>query len=174
MANPTPSGDTPDFPPADPPCEMSRKLDMSNTTWEDDIKNFFSTYFAAQRMWPIGYILGSPYSPLRAELEMPSKNWRDAFKDLLALENGREIIREDIRKAEDDHSARERFDLASFAIAECNHVLDENSKLEARFRARHEETIKHKDHRIAQFITENILPNVKSVNEGRIAYAVLR
>ena len=126
----------------------------------------------ARYIWPIGYILGSPYSPLRAELEMPSKNWRDAFEDLLALENGSDMIREDIRKAEDDHSAQRRFNLASFAIAKCNHDLNEDQKLEAEYRASREEAVKHKDHRIAQSITDDLLPYVKSVSEGRIAYAV--
>ncbi|KAI4267858.1 MAG: hypothetical protein LQ337_008152 [Flavoplaca oasis] len=140
-------------------------------TWEDGVKNFFSTYFAARRMWPIAYILGSPYSPLRAELEMPPKNWRDAFEDLLALENGRDMIREDIRKAEDDFTARKRVDVASFAIAKCNRDLIENEKLEARYRARREEAVKHKDHRIAQSITDDLLPYVKSMSERRIAYA---
>ncbi|KAL8881340.1 MAG: hypothetical protein Q9192_007817 [Flavoplaca navasiana] len=172
MASPTPSGETPDFPSASPPCETGSKLDLSNMTWEDGVENFFSTYFAARRMWPVGYILGSRYSPLRAELEMPSKNWRDAFEDLLALENGRDMIREDIRKAEDDHSARKRFDFASFAIAKCNHDLSEAQKLEAEYRATREEAVKHKDHRIAQSITDDVLPYVKSVGEGRIAYAV--
>ncbi len=171
MASPTPSGETPDFPSASRPCETGKKLDMSNMTWNDGVNNFFLTYFATRRMWPIGYILGSPYSPLRAELEMPSKNWRDAFEDLLALENGRDMIREDIRKAEDDHSAQRRFNFASFAIAKCNHDLNEDQKLEAEYRASREEAVKHKDRRIAQSITDNLLPYVKSVSEGRIAYA---
>ncbi|KAL9635661.1 MAG: hypothetical protein Q9204_002550 [Flavoplaca sp. TL-2023a] len=166
MASPTPSGETADFLSAAPPCETGRKLNISNMIWEDGVKNFFSTYFATRRMWPIGYILGSPYSPLRAELEMPSKNWRDASEDLLALENGRDMIREDIRKAEDGHSGQRRFNLASFAIAKCNHDLIEDQKLEAD----REEAVKHKDHRIAQSITYD-LPYVKSVSEGRIAYA---
>ncbi|KAL8834632.1 MAG: hypothetical protein Q9176_007381 [Flavoplaca citrina] len=129
-------------------------------TWDEGVKNFFSTYFATRRMWPIGYILGSPYSPLRAELEMPSKNWRDAFEDLLALENGRDMIREDIRKAEDDHGARRVFNFASFAIAKCNHDLNENQKLEAEYRATREEAVKHNDHRIPQSITDDLLPYV--------------
>ncbi|KAL8885512.1 MAG: hypothetical protein Q9215_006641 [Flavoplaca cf. flavocitrina] len=140
-------------------------------TWDEGVKNFFSTYFATRRMWPIGYILGSPYSPLRAELEMPSKNWRDAFEDLLALENGRDMIREDIRKAEDDHGARRVFNFASFAIAKCNHDLNENQKLEAEYRATREEAVKHNDHRIPQSITDDLLPYVKSVSERRIAFA---
>ena len=45
------------------------------------------------RMWPIGYILQSSYSPFRLELDMPVyKCWRDAFEDLLALESGGEMI----------------------------------------------------------------------------------
>lgn len=39
-------------------------------------------------MGPLGYILHSQYSPFRLETEYPSRNWRDAFEDLLALDLG--------------------------------------------------------------------------------------
>lgn len=51
-------------------------------------------------MWPIGYILGGPYSPLYVEQEMPTKNWRDAFEDLLALDSGGQMIDLDVRDQE--------------------------------------------------------------------------
>lgn len=43
-------------------------------------------------MWPLGYILGSDYSPLYLELQYPNINWRDSFEDLLALESGKKMI----------------------------------------------------------------------------------
>lgn len=32
-------------------------------------------------MWPLGYILSSPYSPFYLEKQMPDREWRDAFED---------------------------------------------------------------------------------------------
>ena len=43
-------------------------------------------------MWPLGYILGSQYSPLYLEQQIPNLNWRDRFEDLLALESGKKMI----------------------------------------------------------------------------------
>ncbi|KAI4210595.1 MAG: hypothetical protein LQ351_006573 [Letrouitia transgressa] len=39
------------------------------------------------KYWPIGYILGSSYSPLSLEEQFPEHKWRDAFEDLLAIES---------------------------------------------------------------------------------------
>ena len=51
-----------------------------------------ATYFASPRMWPLGYILGSTYSPLNLEQQLPNFNWRDRFEDLLAFESGKQMI----------------------------------------------------------------------------------
>lgn len=171
MATPQPPEETPVFPSAGPGCDTCKKPDMSNMTWEDGAKNFFSTYFATPRMWPIGYILGSPYSPLRAEVEMPSKNWRNAFEDLLALKSGRGMIPEKDRKAEDEHTARKRFELASFSISECNHLLDYNKKLEASYLESRQWAVEHKEQHVVQTITNDLLPWIKSKNQRLIANA---
>ena len=60
----------------------------NNLSWSDSVKFQMATYFASPRMWPLGYILGSPYSPLYLEQQFPDLNWRDRFEDLLALESG--------------------------------------------------------------------------------------
>lgn len=53
------------------------------------------------RMWPIGYICQSSYSPFRLEVDMPDhKSWRDAFEDLLALESGGQMISSKSRQKE--------------------------------------------------------------------------
>lgn len=51
-------------------------------------------------MWPLGYILESSYSPLLLEREMPGIMWRDAFEDLLALENGHGLVPNKTRRDE--------------------------------------------------------------------------
>ena len=52
------------------------------------------------RMWPVDYILKSPYSPLHIERQLPKRQWRDAFEDLLALESNGEMISLESRKQE--------------------------------------------------------------------------
>lgn len=51
-------------------------------------------------MWPIGYAVLSPYSPLSIERQLPDRNWRDAFEDLLALDSGGQMINLAERKKE--------------------------------------------------------------------------
>ncbi|KAL9131467.1 MAG: hypothetical protein Q9217_000615 [Psora testacea] len=51
-------------------------------------------------MWPIGYLIASPYSPLQLESDVGGFNWRDRFEDLIALENGGEMISMESRRRE--------------------------------------------------------------------------
>lgn len=122
----------PTYPSFGPPCDHCNRPDTSNMTWKDGGKYFFSTYFASPRMGPVGYILDSPYSPFRVEREIPSRNWRDAFEDLLALDTGGNTISHAHRKAEDTYAASERYDLASGYIAMINTFMRENQKLDSR------------------------------------------
>lgn len=80
-------------------CESCKRPDASNMTWQDGVKHFFSNFLASPRMGPIGYILNSPYSPLRLERQIPYKDWRDPFEDLLAIDAGRGMISKEDRKA---------------------------------------------------------------------------
>ncbi|KAL8668716.1 MAG: hypothetical protein Q9168_006663 [Polycauliona sp. 1 TL-2023] len=171
MATPTQSEATPDFPSAGPPCETCKQPDMSNMSWDDGTKNFFSLLFAAPRMWPIGYIMNDSYSPLRVERDMPAKNWRDAFEDLLALENGREMISPQKRKAEDEFVARWRFEHASFSIQQCNHNLHENKKWEESVRVARQRAVKYKDHDVVETTTNDLLPWIQSQNDYQITRA---
>lgn len=73
----------------------------SNLSWQQSLKHHLDMYLTSPRMWPIGYIVQSPYSPLRLEIEMPSHgSWRDAFEDLLALESGGRMISLESRNKE--------------------------------------------------------------------------
>ncbi|KAL8879672.1 MAG: hypothetical protein Q9192_008185 [Flavoplaca navasiana] len=84
-------------------------------------------------MGPLGYILGSAYSPLAVEKDMPGPNWRDAFEDLLALDTGGNMIPDALRKAEDAFVAKERYDYTSDNISMCNTLLREWEKIDNRF-----------------------------------------
>ena len=73
----------------------------SNLSWKQSLKHHLDTFLLSPRMWPIGFIIQSPYSPLQLEMEMPDRNtWRDAFEDLLALESGGQMISLESRKKE--------------------------------------------------------------------------
>lgn len=65
----------------------------SNLSWKQSLNQHLDKYMKSPRMWPIGYILQSSYSPFRLEIDMPDHQcWRDAFEDLLALESGGQMI----------------------------------------------------------------------------------
>lgn len=55
---------------------------------------FFGDPFQAR--WPLGYLIFSPYSPLRLEqherLREHGSRWRDAFEDLLAVQAGQGLL----------------------------------------------------------------------------------
>ncbi|KAL8854163.1 MAG: hypothetical protein Q9221_001085 [Calogaya cf. arnoldii] len=171
MADPLRCEEEPNLPSAGPICDTCKKPDMSNMTWEDGAKNFFSTYFAAPRMWPIGYILGSPYSPFSVERDIESKNWRNAFEDLLALESGRGMIPEQDRKAEHEHAVRTLFESASYFITRCNRSLDDNKRREAETRLRLQQAEDHKEKHVVEAITDYLLPWIESDNQRHIANA---
>ncbi|KAL8872302.1 MAG: hypothetical protein Q9174_002050 [Haloplaca sp. 1 TL-2023] len=83
-------------------------------------------------MGPIGYILGSPYSPLRVEREIPSQHWRDAFEDLLALETTGEMISEEYRKLEHNFTQRKRYDAASDVMQKTSTLRSGSRELDGR------------------------------------------
>ncbi|KAL8693624.1 MAG: hypothetical protein Q9218_001582 [Villophora microphyllina] len=103
-------------------------------------------------MWPIGYILDSPYSPLRLERdsESPNVHWRDAFEDLLALQSGRPMVREASRKAENLFAARRRFEDTSYFIAMTNTQLHNGNIIRERYKKLYQEAMQRKDDQNAE------------------------
>ncbi|KAL9024585.1 MAG: hypothetical protein Q9196_006409 [Gyalolechia fulgens] len=163
--------DSTEYPSFGSTCDACGRPDMSNMTWDDGVKHFFSTILSAPRMWPLGFILDSPYSPLRLEQDVPALNWRDAFEDLLALEAGRPMIPEENRKAEDLFAAGNRFKMASWGISAINYLMQDREKLQAMFQEAHRAALKHKDKRKAESISENQLGSLKSDQERHAAHA---
>ena len=120
-----------EYPSFGPACESCKRPDVSNMKWQDGVKNFFSIYFASPRMGPIGYILGSPYSPFRLERQIPYKNWRDRFEDLLAIDAGRGMISEEDRKVELAARMKNRYESTSESIEMLNGMVRDNLKFES-------------------------------------------
>ena len=160
-----------EYPSFGPTCGTCHRPDPSNMTWQDGIKNFFSTFFATPRMWPVGYILGSPYSPLRLEREIPSRNWRDAFEDLLALENGRQMIAPESRKAEDQYASKDRFELASRAIAISNSSLQELAKLKVQTLKDRQTAERERETHIVKWCDDHLLPSMQAEHDELTASA---
>lgn len=74
-------------------CTPASWAESSSLSWRKSLQHHLATYLSSPRIWPIGYIVQSPYSPLRLEMDMPQGIcWRDAFEDLLALETGSQMI----------------------------------------------------------------------------------
>ena len=76
---------------------IGASLAPDNPTYGIAVKQGVSAFLMSPRMWPFGYILESSYSPLLVEEGLPGTHWRKAFEDLLALENGRDVMNEDNR-----------------------------------------------------------------------------
>ena len=79
-------------------------------------------------MWPIGYLVGSPFSPLQLEHEIPDRNWRDAFEDLIALETCGQMISRESREKEAEAAVRLARQEVHAAITRSNEVLARDSK----------------------------------------------
>ena len=103
--------------------------DKNNLSWTQSLDYHLNRYFKSPRMWPIGYILGSPYSPFRLEIDMPNhKSWRDAFEDLLALESGGQMISLESRKKEAECAKRIWHDGISRHVSLVNDQLKSDAK----------------------------------------------
>ncbi|KAL9578493.1 MAG: hypothetical protein Q9212_005680 [Teloschistes hypoglaucus] len=129
-----------------------------------------STSMASPRMWPIGYIIDSPYSPLHLEGGMRF-NWRDSFEDLLAIEAGGSMIASENRKAEDTFSAYRWYLDSSWIITQTNHVVRENNQeIFPALKRDHEAALKRQDYRMAEEI-EDVRCRFKSNEVDLIANA---
>ncbi|KAG7006234.1 hypothetical protein G7Y79_00015g038240 [Physcia stellaris] len=134
-------------------------------TWVDGFKHLFSTYCVTPRMWPVGYIIASPYSPLRVERDMPSRNWRDAFEDLLAHDATGALIPGKVRKAQDEYAAKTRFEAAKRAIAVSNHNLKSTLELVKLTQEARQRSLRAGDYQTVQNCDNILIPNFKARGE---------
>ena len=111
-------------------CDKCKKsvLDASQSESTDDVsfssrmQQALKDWLLSPNMWPVGYVFASPYSPFRVEQELPNRNWRDAFEDLLALESGNNIISHESRQQEAVIAAKVRWDRANYFIEKMNQL----------------------------------------------------
>lgn len=158
-------GDAQDFPSFGTACHTCGRPDTSNMTWVDGFKHLFSTFCVTPRMWPVGYIIGSPYSPLRVERDIPSRNWRDAFEDLLAHDATGALIPGQVRKAQDEYAAKTRFEAAKRAIAVSNHNLKSTLELLKLTQEARQRSLRAGDYQTVQNFDNILIPNFKARGE---------
>lgn len=100
----------------------------ADVSYHDRIQQAMKDWLLSPQMWPIGYIVGSPYSPFRVEQELPQRDWRNAFEDLLALESGGEMISEKSREEEKVVAASIGWERASDCIQKLNKLNTRDSQ----------------------------------------------
>ena len=99
-----------------------------NVRLAEGVQQGVRAWLLSPRMWPVGYILGSPYSPFRMEQELPKREWRNAFEDLVALESGSEMISQESREQEKIVAASIGWERASDCIQKLNRLNTRDSK----------------------------------------------
>lgn len=127
-------------------------------------------YFAGPRMWPLGYILGSPYSPLHLERQIPNLNWRDRFEDLLALESGEKMISAVSRQKEAATASRIRNETAHEDMSEINQTLQRNQDYIVILQKLREIAVRKKNTAVVSIIDNEALPGQKQSSELAIAH----
>ena len=108
-------------------CDKCKKsvLDPSQNNTEsiavtERVQQAVKDWLLTPQIWPVGYLMASPYSPLHVEQQLPGRDWRNAFEDLLALESGNDMISHESRKQEKATAARLSWESANDSIEKMN------------------------------------------------------
>lgn len=128
MASPSGPGQPSGPDPGSVRCDNCKKSILGssqgtdNATFTERLRKIKTEWCLSPRMWPIGYIIESPYSPFWIEQLLPARDWRNAFEDLLALASGGEMISPESRKKEKAVGANLTWDRASKCIEKLNNL----------------------------------------------------
>ncbi|CAD6579449.1 MAG: hypothetical protein ASARMPREDX12_009172 [Alectoria sarmentosa] len=120
------------------------------------------------RMWPVDYILHSPYSPFHLERQLPKRQWRDAFEDLLALESTREMMSLDSRKLETELAVRILYGKCSTIIYGNNKFLSDIARERKRLLRSRQKAMLEGDTREISWIDDERLPTLGSVADAKV------
>ena len=143
-------------------CKTCGQPNPSDLPLQDRLIRLIKTYFTSPRMWPVGYILESSYSPFFLERDISAVNWRDAFEDLLALESGRPMISESWRKTENEFAARCRFELTSHNISVLNENMRAIEELRKNMKEAHRVSVELNLTQDTKVISSRLLPLVEA------------
>lgn len=144
-----------------------------NISLEDRIRQIRVEWRLSPRMWPVGYLIESPYSPFRVEQELPKHNWRNAFEDLLVLESGGEMISDESREQEKAVAAKINWERASHCIETLNklNARDAPSYTLAQTALKSAKSLgPHKDLAIISWLEEKI-KSAREMAQRRVAIA---
>lgn len=120
-------------------------------------------------MWPLGYILGSEYSPLLLEQQCPTLNWRDRFEDLLALESGKKMISAVSRQNEAVTASRIRNESVHDDISHVNFKLQRIQDYNVLLQKLREISVRRKDLNLVSEIDDIAIPHQNKISEIAIA-----
>ena len=122
MASPSGTGQPTRSDPGSVLCDKCKKSvlepsqNAENIPLRDRIRQIRGEWRLSPNLWPMGYLIESPYSPFHVEQELPNRNWRNAFEDLLAIESGGEMISAESREQERAVAAKINWERASHCI----------------------------------------------------------
>lgn len=120
------------------------------------------------RMWPVDYILQNPYSPLHLERQLPKRQWRDAFEDLLALESTGEMMSLESRKLETELAVRILYEKGSNLIFGNNKFLSDLARERKRLLRSRQKAMLEGDTREVSWIDDERLPMLSSVADAKV------
>ena len=122
MASPSDTGQPTRSDPGSVLCDKCKKsvLEPSqsaeNIPLDDRIRQIGGEWRLSPKLWPMGYLIESPYSPFHVEQELPNRNWRNAFEDLLAIQSGGQMVSAESREQERAIATKISWERASHCI----------------------------------------------------------
>ena len=119
-------------------------------------------------MWPIGYLVVSPYSPFHLERQMPDRNWRDPFEDLIALESGGQMVSTESRKKEAEVAARLHYEHIYRKVSMINEQLHWDAKYMSLVQRERAFAARHNESEIISWIDNEAVPEQKAKTEETI------
>ncbi|CAF9931261.1 MAG: hypothetical protein ALECFALPRED_004967 [Alectoria fallacina] len=120
------------------------------------------------RMWPVDYILQNLYSPLHLERQLPKRQWRDAFEDLLALESTGEMISLESRKLETELAVKILYGKGSYLIYSNNKILGDLARERKRILRSRQKAMLEGDTRELSWIDDERLPMLSSLADATV------
>lgn len=138
------------------PVLQQSDQDTSKFRLREKVGQLLTEWSLSPRMWPVGYLIASSYSPLRLEQEFPKRNWRDAFEDLLALESGGEMISPETREEEKAAAHEIEWQRASTNISRLDKFNKVASSSYALMQEDHRIAEKNKHHNAVSWLDKNM------------------
>ena len=116
-------------------------------------------------MWPIGYIVASPLSPLQVERELPARNWRDPFEDLIAIENGGQMMSKESRERETEDLVGWIYQRAHDEISHINEVIGHSTRFLSFLQRLRSFFIRRDELDMVSYVDKEQIPQMRTVSQ---------